>query len=113
MWKREEPKSFVILSNRVYSTYKEAKEEYDAEIAEYKRQAALTDEEWALEQIEKDVCRFLYIRYAFRNQEEIDRYMTFFKELPRVEDIETRLFGGMLQWKYEKNKNWRSAVLPD
>lgn len=113
MWKREEPKSFVILSNRVYSTYKEAKEEYDAEIAEYKRQAALTDEEWSLEQIEKDVCRFLYIRYAFRNQEEIDRYMTFFKELPRVEDIETRLFGGMLQWKYEKNKNWRSAVLPD
>lgn len=78
-----------------------------------KSQAALMDEEWALEQIEKDVCRFLYIRYAFRNQEEIDRYMTFFKELPRVEDIETRLFGGMLQWKYEKNKNWRSAVLPD
>lgn len=113
MWKREEPKSYVIPSNKVYFTFNEAKEEKDAVIAEYKRQAALTDEEWSLENIEKDVCRFLNLRYAFRNQEEIDRYMAFFKELPRVEDIETRLFGGMLQWKYVKNKNWRSAVLPD
>lgn len=112
-WRSEEPTSRTIPSNRVYSSYEEVANEVQSKIAELKRQALLTDEEWSLEQIEKDVCRFLHFQWGFKNQEEIDRYMAFFKELPRVEDIETRLFGGMLQWKYEKNKTWRSAVLPD
>lgn len=89
--------------------------ERDAKIAELKRQAALSDEEWSLEQIEKDVRRYLHIYLGVLDleQNKIDKYMNFFKELPKVEDIETRLFGGMLQWKYYKNKAWKNVFIPD
>lgn len=110
-----EPKSEVVRSDKVYFTCEEAIAERDAKIAELKRQAALSDEEWALEQIEKDVRRYLHIYLGVLDleQNKIDKYMNFFKELPKVEDIETRLFGGMLQWKYCKNKAWKNVFIPD
>ena len=94
---------------------KEAIVERDTKIAELKRQAALSDEEWSLEQIEKDVRRYLHIYLGVLDleQNKIDKYMNFFKELPKVGDIETRLFGGMLQWKYCKNKVWKNVFIPD
>lgn len=110
-----EPKSEVVRSDKVYFTCEEAIAERDAKIAELKRQAALSDEEWSLEQIEKDVRRYLHIYLGVLDleQNKIDKYMNFFKELPKVEDIETRLFGGMLQWKYYKNKTWKNVFIPD
>lgn len=110
-----EPKSEVVRSDKVYFTCEEAIVERDAKIAKLKRQAALSDEEWSLEQIEKDVRRYLHIYLGVLNleQNKIDKYMNFFKELPKVEDIETRLFGGMLQWKYCKNKAWKNVFIPD
>lgn len=115
MWGKYEPKSEVVRSDKVYFTYEEAAAERDAKIAEFKRQAALSDEEWSLELIEKDVRRYLSLYFGVLSleQDEVDKYMDFFKELPRVEDIETRLFGGTLQWKYCKNKAWKNVFIPN
>lgn len=115
LWRRNERTSEVVRSDKVYFTYEEAAAERDAKIAELKRQAALSDEEWSLEQIEKDVRRYLHIYLGVLDleQNKIDKYMNFFKELPKVEDIETRLFGGILQWKYCKNKAWKNVFIPD
>lgn len=115
LWGKYEPKSEVVRSDKVYFTYEEAIAERDTKIAELKRQTALFDEEWSLEQIEKDVRRYLHIYFGVLalEQNKVDKYMNFFKELPKVEDIETRLFGGMLQWKYYKNKTWKNVFIPD
>lgn len=115
LWGKYEPKSEVVRSDKVYFTCEEAIAERDTKIAELKRQTALFDEEWSLEQIEKDVRRYLHIYFGVLalEQDKVDKYMNFFKELPKVEDIETRLFGGMLQWKYYKNKTWKNVFIPD
>ena len=115
LWGKYEPKSEVVRSDKVYFTCEEAIAERDTKIAELKRPTALFDEEWSLEQIEKDVRRYLHIYFGVLalEQDKVDKYMNFFKELPKVEDIETRLFGGMLQWKYYKNKTWKNVFIPD
>lgn len=115
MWGRYVPTHETVRSDRVYFTYDEAAAEKDTKIAELKRQAALSDEEWSLELIEKDVKRYLHIYFGVLalEQDKVDQYMNFFRELPKVEDIETRLFCGMLQWKYYKNKAWKNVFIPD
>lgn len=98
-----------IRPDKVYFTYKEAKEERDKYIAEFKRQASLSDYEWSVEQIEKTIS--MWKAYYDATKEEAVKYREWILSMERVEDIETRFYYGSIQWKYEKNKKWNSIIL--
>lgn len=98
-----------LQKDNAFKTYAEAKAIIDAQEAEWKRQSELTDEEWSIEQIDHDLQRWAKI-YS-KSPEEMQRVRDFLLGIDKIEDIETRVFDGDFQWKYWKNKKWRTVVL--
>ena len=99
----------TLQKDNAFKTYAEAQAVIDAQEAEWKRQSELTDEEWAVEQIDHDLQRWAKI-YS-KSPEEVQKVRDFLLGMNKVEDIETRVFDGDFQWKYWKNKKWRTIVL--
>ena len=99
----------TLQKDKAFKTYAEAQSVIDAQEAEWKRQSELTDEEWSIEQIDHDLQRWAKI-YS-KSPEEVQKVKDFLLGMDKVEDIETRVFGGDFQWKYWKNKKWRTVVL--
>lgn len=99
----------TLQKDNAFKTYAEAQAVIDAQEAEWKRQSELTDEEWAVEQIDHDLQRWAKI-YS-KSPEEVQKVRDFLLGMDKVEDIETRVFDGDFQWKYWKNKKWRTIVL--
>ena len=99
----------ILQKDNAFKTYAEAQAVIDAQEAEWKRQSELTDEEWAVEQIDHDLQRWAKI-YS-KSPEEVQKVRDFLLGMDKVEDIETRVFDGDFQWKYWKNKKWRTIVL--
>ena len=91
------------------TNYKEAKKEVDENIAEFHRQAALSEYDWSVEQIDKTLKRYQIINDV--TYEEVKQYRDWLLAMSNVEDIETRIFGGNIQWKYWKNKRWMNIEL--
>lgn len=98
-----------IRPDKVYFTYQEAKTEVEAHIAEFKRQAALSNYEWSVEQIDKTLNHWKANCDA--TDEEVSAYREWLLSMENVEDIETRTYFDTIQWKYEKNKKWKNIVL--
>lgn len=98
-----------IRPDKVYFTYQEAKEEVEEYLAEVKRQATLSDYEWSVEQIDKTLNHWKIFHDA--TDEEVNAYRKWLLSMKNIEDIETRLSLGNIQWKYEKNKKWNDIVL--
>ena len=98
-----------VRSDKVYFTYDEAQQEVDEHIAEFNRQANLSEYEWSLEQIEKTINRYIFIQGETDKVRE--RYKDLFINMSNLEDIETRIFDGNIQWKYWKNKRWSNIEL--
>ena len=73
---------------------------------EFIRQTLLTDYEWSVEQIEKTLNRWKVQNDA--SEEEMNRIKKFILSMENVEYIETRLFGGNVEWKYEDKKRWNT-----
>ena len=95
-------RSYVSLPfNEVYETYEEARNVVDAHIAELERQANLSDLEWSIEQIDHNLDRAIFL--SDENKKEVRKFLM---SQGRVEDIETRIYMGQLQWKYENNRRW-------
>lgn len=95
-------RSYVSLPfNEVYETYEEARNVVDAHIAELERQANLSDLEWSIEQIDHNLDRAIFL--SDENKKEVRKFLM---SQDRVEDIETRIYMGQLQWKYENNRRW-------
>lgn len=104
-----EPTHNTYDFDKIYATYEEAKAVADVERAELERQARLTDEEWSIEQIQKTLNHWQNC-YNVTDEEKkrmFDEIMTF----KNIEDIETRMLGGVIQWKYWKNKKWNNIIL--
>lgn len=99
----------TLQKDNAFKTYAEAQSVIDAQEAEWKRQSELTDEEWSIEQIDRDLQRWSKI-YS-KSPEEMQRVRDFLLGMDKIEDIETRVFCGDFQWKYWKNKKWRTVVL--
>lgn len=99
----------TLQRDNAFKTYEEAQVVIDAQEAEWKRQSELTDEEWSIEQIDHDLQR--WVKIYNKSPEEMQRVRDFLLGMDKVEDIETRVFGGGFQWKYWKNKKWRTIVL--
>lgn len=98
-----------IRPDKVYLTYKEAKKEVDDNIAEFHRQASLSDYDWSVEQIDKTLRNYKIVNDA--TDEEIKQYKDWLLAMDNVEDIETRMFDCNIQWKYWKNKKWNYIEL--
>ena len=98
-----------IRPDKVYFTYEEAKEEVDSNIAEFYRQASLSDYDWSVEQIDKNLRKYQIVNDA--TDEEVKQYRDWLLVMDNVEDIETRIFGCNIQWKYWKNKRWNNIEL--
>lgn len=93
-----------VRPDKVYFTYEEAKREVEDNIAEFHRQASLSDYDWSVEQIDKTLNFWKGLSGASDN--EVKQYRDWLLGMSNVEDIETRIFGGNIQWKYWKNKKW-------
>jgi hypothetical protein len=100
-----------VSHHKIRATYEEAKADVDAEIAEFTRQCSLTDEEWAMEQIEKDINRYCVGVGISKNDPRRVELKNYFVEMPKIFDVETRISGGHLQWKRIKNKKWLNVNL--
>lgn len=88
----------------VYGTYDEAQVELDAILEENQRQAALTDLEWSIEQIDHNLNKWAYL-YSITpeaKKQVRDRLMA----LDDLEDVVTRVAGGYIEWKYDRNRRW-------
>lgn len=88
----------------VYNTYEEAQAELDAILEENRRQAMLTDLEWSIEQIDHNLDKWAYL-YSITpkaKKQVRDRLMA----LDNLEDVVTRVAGGYIEWKYNRNRRW-------
>lgn len=98
-----------VRPDKVYFAYEEAEKEVDENIAEFKRQASLSDYDWSVEQIDKTINKWK--KYHDASDKEAEAYHNWLVAMDNVEDIETRIFGGEIQWKYWKNKRWNNIEL--
>lgn len=98
-----------IRPDKVYFTYEEAKKEVDDNIAEFNRQAELSEYDWCVEQIDKTLIRFKF--YKGLSDEEINQYREWILGLDNIENIETRISGGEIQWRYLNKKRWCNIEL--
>ena len=98
-----------VRPDKVYFTYAEAEKEVDENIAEFQRQANLSEYDWSVEDIDKTLDR--YINISGETDRVREQYRSWLLGMKNVEDIETRIFGGEVQWKYWKNKKWNNIEL--
>ena len=106
MSSNHKPLATTVLHGKYYLNYEEAADECLAYRAELKRQSELSDEEWSKEQIMKDLK--LWQRIYGHTDEEVEHIYNTLCGFKDVEDIETRVFDGYIQWKYWKNKKWHN-----
>ena len=96
---------FVSLPWRdAHDTYAGAKAIVEAEEAELKRQSELTDLEWSVEQIERDIDRWAF--FFGKTEQEKEKLRGWMMALKDLENVETRVANGTFEWKYFKNKRW-------
>lgn len=101
------PNYTTVNCRKVYRTCGEAKKEVDEHIAEFQRQAALSDYEWSVEQIEKTLDRWKAIYGVSEN--EVDQHRQWLLSQDDVENIEVRISNGDIQWKiWNKHKKWHN-----
>lgn len=98
-----------IRPDKVYFTYEEAQKEVDENRKEFARQLSLTDYEWSVEHICQNLDRFKAIHDL--SERDIDAYREFILGMDDVEKIETRIYQGQIQWKYEDKKRWNYIEL--
>ncbi len=98
------PNTATVQYSNAYRSFVEAKAICDAQIQEFKRQASLSDLEWSIEQIDNDLNRWqtLYGKTDEEKKELRDKLL----KMDNLEDLETRIADGDIQWKYWKNKKW-------
>lgn len=93
--------------DELFVTYDEAQEALDAYKAEQTRIANLSDREWVLEDVHKTVNRHKNIYHE--SDEYYEKVLDFFENrCDNIEDVEIRIYGGVIQWKYYNRKKWNS-----
>ena len=98
-----------IVSPKLYFKYDEAKKVVDENIAEFKRQASLTNYEWAVEKIDNILGRWKFLNGA--TNEDVEIYRNWILSLKNVEDVDVRIWQNNIQWKCWKNKRWNNIEL--
>ena len=93
--------------DELFATSDEAKKALDDYKAEQTRKANLSDREYTLEDIHKTVNRHKTVYRA--SDEYYKNVLDFFENrCDNVEDVDVRIYGGVIQWKYYNKKKWNS-----
>lgn len=92
-----------------YSTYAEAQRELDDELAEYQRQANLSDYEWALEDLNKVLAH--WAKLYGHTEDECENIRRRLLTLKKFEELEFCLMSSNVGYKYFKNSKW-NAIYP-
>lgn len=98
-----------VRPDKVYITYQEAKKEVDEHFAALERMANMSEYDWTVELIDQTLNQWKTFQNA--TDEEVNAYREWLLSMKNVEDIETRMSLGNIQWKYLKNKKWNNIVL--
>lgn len=109
LWEKFQEERTSVRPDKVYSTYKEAQDEVDAINAEFLRQSQLSDYDWAVEEIDKTLDHWMIATGS--TPEERNKYREWILAMDHVEDIETRVSMGYIQWKYYDKKKWNDIEL--
>lgn len=100
------PPYITVDYHELCKTPEEAKEKYDKIVKELERQASLSDEEWSIEQIDNTLDRWQSVYKVSDDERQECRKKIL--SLNKIEDIETRLNGGYIEWKYWNRKRWQA-----
>ena len=92
-----------------YSTYAEAQRELDDELAEYQRQANLSDYEWALEDLNKVLAH--WAKLYGHTEDECENIRRRLLTLKKFEELEFCLMSSNVGYKYFKSSKW-NAIYP-
>lgn len=90
----------TILPYKLYFTYEEALKEVEEEKAKFIEQANMSDYDWAVKEIDRTIDRWK--ASSGGSNEDAARYREWLLAKDNIEDVEVRLSGGELQWKYGK-----------
>lgn len=93
----------------VYQTYEEAQQVLNEMIKKVKENAALSDLEWRIKQIDRNLDLWAKMYSISNDEKQMVRQRLL--SLENVEDVVTRIGGGGLQWKYDRNKVWKKIEL--
>lgn len=92
--------------NKIYATWEEAQKIVDEYDSEMERQKNLSDYDWSVEQIDNALNR--WVNFYNISSEEKESIRNRLLALGNIEDLEVRIFGQRIQWKYWKNKKWNN-----
>lgn len=109
MWSFHEPTERIIDLDDVFGDYESAATVARAHNDELARQAALSDYDWSVEQIEKILAQWQHFTSA--SPQEVDSVRKQIMDMKNIEDIECRMNGGNVQVKHWKREKW-NTVLP-
>ena len=99
------PGWITVSLHDLYHTFADAKAEIDRQRQEALRIYNLSDYDFSVEEIDHTLDRWIAIYHIPDDTVQETRQMLL--SLPHVEEIVTRLYMGRLQWKYDRNKNWK------
>ena len=110
-WQPKAPPRYKSMHlSEVYLTYEEAKDVVEGIHKEWERQAALSDREWSIEEIDRTLDRWAA---CCAIPEEVKlRYREWLIGLDNIEEVVTRVYMNEIQWKYDHHRRWNSIVLP-
>lgn len=101
------PSNLTFAWNEIYADYRDADESVKQYEEEMHIEAEMSDLEWSVYEIDHNLNRAIAMTEANRI-----KCHNFLLSMDNVEDIETRVWGGYIQWKYWKNKKWNN-IDPD
>lgn len=97
------PTNLTFAWNEIYADYRDAAESVRQHEEEMLIEAEMGDLEWSVYEIDHNLNRA-----AGMSESDRIKCHDFLLSMDNVEDIETRVCGGYIQWKYCNNKKWNS-----
>lgn len=114
-WGHKEPSEQTMDLRDIYPDYESAAAEAKTRNDEFARQAALSDYDWSVEQIDRTIAKWRLMNGGVTEQsaKEAASIKKQLLEMKNVEDIETRTECGNFVWKYSHNTKWHTIVPED
>lgn len=101
------PTYITMYLHELYHTYRDAQEEIERRRQEAIRLQNLSDYDFAVEEIDRTLDRW---KAVYRIPDDVVRETRQkLLSLPETENVLVRLYMGNVEWRYERNKKWKSV----
>lgn len=101
------PSCVSVQKNMCFDSFEEANKMINEYYRELERQSNLTDEEWAIEQIDKVIGRALNAKLI--SQDDMVLYRERLLSMDNIDKLEVRFTTSGVEYKYDGHKKW-SAI---